>query len=672
MILEMEKQKIYKHQYLKIHMRKTLLLLFVISLISFISAEMSYSKHVNMQFIDNSGNVITGTYNMTFNWTTNIGCTNILNSTTATITTDARGIISHYIPNPSIEYNQTLYLCIYRNGALVNNSLITPVPQAEFARNTTTKGLIYDSNITNSLFDVIAKKFFGVFDWFIKSDSSQYLTFNGTTLSFSENQLNKTIALYTSNLSITNNTIYNQTYHGLISNASYLSTYNSTYDIWAYNMTKYNDTIYNSTYNQWAYNQSLSNTITIWLYNQTQSIYYYNQTATHFFYNMTNTHFFYNMTDTRFYYNFSLSENQSTYNFTYQGLISNTSYLSTYNATYDIWAYNMSDGTGINNTIYNFTYQGLINNASYLSTFNTTYAQWAYNQSLSNTITKWLYNQSLSNTITKWLYNQTLLGDNLYINMNSTSYFINENRLNLTIARYTSNLTASSNNTIYNKTYDTWAYNQSLSNTITKWLYNQSLSSTITPWLYNQTIASGWNKLGTNVILGTSTDKVGIGTATPSHSLNVVGDSNFTGNIYGDIVNFQFTNPSTDTSNITIALTSTLNLTIAGVRAGNGRGFVASRSGSLASISVVFDMNVINGNSSTFSFLSLSKNSTLLYYNELSRVNETNQIRIFTMNRGEYNFSKGDVISLKQNASHSILPQIRSNYMIGNVELYYN
>ncbi|MBS3086053.1 hypothetical protein J4225_05220, partial [Candidatus Pacearchaeota archaeon] len=49
---------------------------------------------------------------------------------------------------------------------------------------------------------------------------------------------------------------------------------------------------------------------------------------------------------------------------------------------------------------------------------------------------------------------------------------------------------------IYNFNYNqtdinrTWAYNQSLSPTITQWLYNQSLSPTITQWLYNQSDGS--------------------------------------------------------------------------------------------------------------------------------------------------------------------------------------
>jgi hypothetical protein len=45
-------------------------------------------------------------------------------------------------------------------------------------------------------------------------------------------------------------------------------------------------------------------------------------------------------------------------------------------------------------------------------------------------------------------------------------------------------------------------------------------------WWYNHTQASGWNKVGTNVILNTITDRVGIGTATPTATLQVQGLTN--------------------------------------------------------------------------------------------------------------------------------------------------
>lgn len=64
----------------------------------------------------------------------------------------------------------------------------------------------------------------------------------------------------------------------------------------------------------------------------------------------------------------------------------NSSWLSTYNATYHLWAYNQTTATfdlynTMWNSTFNITYQGLIQNSSYLSTYNVTYALWSYNQS---------------------------------------------------------------------------------------------------------------------------------------------------------------------------------------------------------------------------------------------------------------------------------------------------
>ena len=132
-----------------------------------------------------------------------------------------------------------------------------------------------------------------------------------------------------------------------------------------------------------------------WWYNQTNSIYYYNQTQSIYYYNQTATHFFYNMT---------ASENQTIYNSTYNSwsynqslwIISNFSGYwgnqSIYNSTYAQWAYNqsthpllvISDNNASWLSTYNNSYQGLISNASYLSTFNATYDIWAYNQTLAS------------------------------------------------------------------------------------------------------------------------------------------------------------------------------------------------------------------------------------------------------------------------------------------------
>ena len=92
------------------------------------------------------------------------------------------------------------------------------------------------------------------------------------------------------------------------------------------------------------------------------------------------------------------------------------------------------------------------------------------------------------------------------------------------------------NLTVQNHNVHPWLYNQSaivftqISNQNASWI--STFNSTYSPFAYNQTLASGWTKIGTNVILGVVSDRVGIGTPTPSHNFTVNGHSNLSGNIY--------------------------------------------------------------------------------------------------------------------------------------------
>ena len=445
----------------------------------------------------------------------------------------------------SLNYGQYYYMEIY-----VNNEKITYQDGAtrqifqSSVGNISVEDIDFSSKIVltnqSSTFDAgknltmgVGGWFKGMFDWFIGTDSTQYLTFNGTTLTIS---------------SLANNT--------------WTSTYNSTYAQWAYNQT-YSGSTYNATYNIWSYNQSLSNTITQWLYNQTQSIYYYNQTATHLFYNMT---------DTRFYYNQSthpllvISDNNaswlSTYNATYNIWAYNQTYSgSTYNSTYAQWAYNQTlggdqrfvniDGDTMTNTltvssgginitgdsnfggnwqqggttisggniftqvlyvvnitslgVSNMNINGSMNPASgFNDTFDLGSSSLQWNDLYLGTgdlylggtgQKKWWYNQTQS----IYYYNQT--ATHFFYNMTNTHFFYN-----MTDTRFYYNFSLSENQSIYNFTYHSFAY--------------------------NQTIASGWTKIGTNVILATISDKVGIGTTSPTALLEVSG-----GNVDGITIN---------------------------------------------------------------------------------------------------------------------------------------
>lgn len=347
------------------------------------------------------------------------------------------------------------------------------------------------------------------------------------------------------------------------------STFNSTYNLWAYNQTglfnynqssvySYNHTstiytnpnqswlsTYNSTYNLWAYNQS-STVISNMSWNQSYAdlryagiIWNYNQTGL-FNYNQTYSGSTYNSTYNLWAYNQTGLFN---YNQTYSG--------STYNATYNLWAYNQTSTSG---GTYNATYHattlqwngnfsifyGIVNNASYINneTFN--------------------YNQS--NSI--WNYNMT----GIY-NYNQSSVFS---------YNHTSTIYANPNQSwlsTYNATYNLWAYNMSptssMLNSIFKcaegkilkrggsdWecsddnigvgnsSWNQSYADTRyalnTTWniqrllksnqlnLSSLIIENGANTLNVSGMFYVNSSNVGIGTVKPTDTLNVVGSMNVT------------------------------------------------------------------------------------------------------------------------------------------------
>ena len=117
------------------------------------------------------------------------------------------------------------------------------------------------------------------------------------------------------------------------------------------------------------------------------------------------------------------------------------------------------------------------------------------------------YNQTDINRT--WAYNQSL-------SPTITQWLYNQS-LSPTITQWLYNQSDGS----FNTTYATYSYNQSLSPTITQWLYNQSLSPTITQWLYNQTTAGNDLFLRMANTAGTSVNVTG------DLLINVSGNINF-------------------------------------------------------------------------------------------------------------------------------------------------
>ncbi|MBI4116892.1 hypothetical protein HY449_04060 [Candidatus Pacearchaeota archaeon] len=107
-------------------------LLFVIALIvaiNFVSAAaIADDLHVNVQVRDDSGTILTGTFKFDFNISTTSGCDSVVYNSTTTAATDARGIVSYYLENLNIDFNSQYYLCYYRDGTLKSSSKIVRTP----------------------------------------------------------------------------------------------------------------------------------------------------------------------------------------------------------------------------------------------------------------------------------------------------------------------------------------------------------------------------------------------------------------------------------------------------------------------------------------------------------------------------------------------------------------
>jgi hypothetical protein len=278
------------------------------------------------------------------------------------------------------------------------------------------------------------------------------------------------------------------------------STYNATYDLWAYNQTApaisyilslgYLNSSYNATYNTYAYNQTTPAIDYILslgginsTYNATYDLWAYNQTTPAI--------------------DFILSLNYSN--------VSGSSY----NATYDLWAYNQTT-PAINYCDANFVNFANVSNlnvnssvwwggynsvpASWTDTYNSTYNSWAYNQTTPaiDFIQSLGYsNSSYNATYNSWAYNQTVAAIDYIMSLNYVNSTYNATydqwAYNQTVAAIDYIQSLGYSNSTFNSTYDTWAYNQTTPavDFIQSLGYsNSSYNATYDSWAYNQTVAA--------------------------------------------------------------------------------------------------------------------------------------------------------------------------------------
>jgi hypothetical protein len=143
-------------------MKKGLLIVAIVLCIFFanfiLSADVEDSLHLSIQVTNSSNNnsILTGTFNFIFNISTSSSCTPVVYSNSSTLTTDSRGVISHYLDNLNLNFNEQYWLCYYRNGVFINVSKIAQVPYAFRAKNVSLSGVGVDVNLNLGGYNITA------------------------------------------------------------------------------------------------------------------------------------------------------------------------------------------------------------------------------------------------------------------------------------------------------------------------------------------------------------------------------------------------------------------------------------------------------------------------------------------------------------------------------------
>ncbi len=160
--------KIYKENCNELIMKRgvvaILFIICIIFVISFVSsAVIDEELHLNIQVINSSGDVVTGTFDFEFNISTTANCNNVVYTNFSDLTTDSRGIISYYLENVNLNFSSQYWLCYYRDDVLINASKIARTPYSFIAKNVSAEGIINDSNMNMVGYNVTASS--GLFSW---------------------------------------------------------------------------------------------------------------------------------------------------------------------------------------------------------------------------------------------------------------------------------------------------------------------------------------------------------------------------------------------------------------------------------------------------------------------------------------------------------------------------
>jgi len=130
---------------------------------SFLSAaDINDDIHLNIQTTNvTTGAIISGTFNFQFDITIDSACSSVVYTNSTTLTTDSRGIVSYYLENVDLAFDQQYYLCYYRDSVFINSSKIARTPYTFRAQNVTMSGVEIDSNLDMTGYNVTADYFIG-------------------------------------------------------------------------------------------------------------------------------------------------------------------------------------------------------------------------------------------------------------------------------------------------------------------------------------------------------------------------------------------------------------------------------------------------------------------------------------------------------------------------------
>lgn len=138
-------------------MKKGVVIFYILFMLSFVCADVVGDNiPIQIQTVDNSGNIITGTFEFKIDISTSSSCTPVLYSNTSTRTTDARGIVSYNLENVNLNFSEQYWFCYYRDGVLKDTVKAARVPYTFRAKNVTLSGVEVNTNFNLGGYNITA------------------------------------------------------------------------------------------------------------------------------------------------------------------------------------------------------------------------------------------------------------------------------------------------------------------------------------------------------------------------------------------------------------------------------------------------------------------------------------------------------------------------------------